>query len=238
MKNNKISLLLLALILLFGLNACRHRCIKGSGNQKTDNRKVEAFKKISVSGAYKVVLKQDSSYALQITADNNLIPYIKTEVSGGLLHIYNKKSLCSSGQMVINVGVGHLEEIKSSGGVEITGDGKLTTGDLRLDLSGAAKLTLNLNAAHVTTEGSGAVELNLSGQATSHDIDLTGSGDIKALDFIVSDCSIQTSGVGHLEVNVLKSLNINSTGASEVRYKGNPSLTQTKAGVSSVEKIN
>ena len=140
--------------------------------------------------------------------------------------------------MVINVGVGRLEEIKSSGGVEVTGDGKLTTGDLRLDLSGAAKLTLNLNAAHVTTEGSGAVELNLSGQATSHDIDLTGSGDIKAVDFIVSDCNIQTSGVGHLEVNVLKTLNINSAGASEVKYKGNPSITQTKAGVSSVEKIN
>ena len=239
MKNYKyLPLLLVSLGIIFSLTSCRHHCTKGSGVQKTEKRKVEAFQKISISGAYKVVLKQDSSFALQVTADDNLLPLIKTEVSGGRLHIYNKKAICSSRQMVVTVGVGRLEEIKSSGGIEVSGDGKLTTGDIRLNLAGATKLTLNLTAGNVITEGSGATELNLTGQATSHSIDLSGSGNVKAVNFIVGDCSIQTSGVGHVEVNVLKTLNINSSGASEIKYKGNPSVTQTKAGLSSVEKIN
>ncbi len=125
--------------------------------------------------------------------------------------------------MTINIGVRNLEEVKASGGVEVESDGKITAHDLHFKLSGATKVTMDLTAANVTTRGSGETELNLKGQATSHDIDLSGSGTVNALDFVVGSCNIQTSGVGHSEVNVLNSLSVHSSGASEVKYRGNPS---------------
>jgi len=98
---------------------------------------------------------------------------------------------------------------------------------------------MDLNAANVSTSGSGVTELNLKGQATSHDIDLSGSGHVYALDFVVGACDIQTSGVGHSEVNVLNKLSVHSSGASEVKYRGNPSsVTNDKSGASSIEKVN
>ncbi|GAC1313841.1 MAG: hypothetical protein NVSMB24_37670 [Mucilaginibacter sp.] len=239
MKTKHFSLaILLAGIALLGLSSCMFNCVHGSGSQTSENRKVSDFSRIDISGGFKVILKQDSSLSVKVTADDNLMKYIKTTVNGSKLRIYTRRSICNSGQMTVYVGVRHLEEVKASGGIEVESDGKITTQDLHLRLSGATKITMDLNAANVTTDGSGATELNLKGQASSHNIDLSGSGKVNALDFIVGNCEIQTAGVGHSEVNVLHSLSIHSTGASEVKYRGNPSITSDKVGASSVEKIN
>jgi len=239
MKKIHLALVIIAAVTLSGLPACRFNCVHGSGHMVSDDRKVSDFSKISISGDYKVVLKQDSSMSLKITADDNLLKYIKTEVNGGRLHIYSKRNLCNNGQMTINIGIRNLEELKASGAVEVESDGNIHTQDLHFKLSGATKITMDLNAANVTTSSSGATELNLKGQATSHDIDLSGVGHVYAFDFVVGSCDIQTSGAGHCEVNVLNSLSVHSSGASEVRYRGNPSnVTNDKSGASSVEKVN
>jgi hypothetical protein len=232
-------LVLLASVLLSVLSSCRFSCLRGSGKQTSETRKVSDFTSIDISGGYRIVLKQDSSLSLKITADDNLLKYIKTDVSGDRLLIYTRRNICNTGEMTINIGIRNLDEVKASGGVEVESDGKITTHDLHFKLSGATKVTMDLTAANVTTRGSGATELNLKGQATSHDINLSGSGTVNALDFVVGSCNIQTSGIGHSEVNVLNSLSVHSSGASEVKYRGNPSnVTNDKSGASSIEKIN
>jgi len=230
--------ILLSGAVLCGLSSCFMNCVHGSGNETTENRTVSDFTSIDISGGFKVILKQDSSLALKITADDNLLKYIKTTVNGGRLHIYTRRSVCNNGEMTINIGIRHLEELKASGGIEVEGDGRITTQDMHFRLAGATKITMDINAANVTTSGSGSTELNLKGQASSHDIDLSGSGKVNALDFVVGNCEIHTTGVGESNVNVLHSLNIHSTGASDVKYRGNPSITDDKTGASSVEKVN
>jgi hypothetical protein len=221
-----------------GLSACHFRCVHGSGNMVSQDRKVGDFTRISIAGGYKVTLKQDSTYGIRITGDDNLLKYIKTELQGDKLKIYSKKNFCSRGPMLITIGIGNLSELKASGGIEIDSDGQIKANDIAFDLSGATKIRIDLNAANVTTSGSGATELNLKGQATSHNIELSGSGHVNALDFVVGNCEIETSGVGESKVNVLHTLSIHSSGASSVKYKGNPTITNDKSGVSSVEKID
>jgi len=238
MKKIYLALLIIAGISLCGLSSCMLNCVHGSGHQISETRNVREFSKISISGGYNVTLKQDSSFSIKINADDNLLKYIKTEVDGNRLRIYSKKSFCNAGELTISIGVKNLEEVKASGGIEVASDGKINTRDIAFKLSGATKITMDLNADHVTTSGSGSTELNLKGQASSHDIDLSGSGTVNALDFVVGDCDIQTSGVGESNVNVLHSLSVHSSGASSVKYKGNPTVTNDKSGASSVEKIN
>ncbi|HEY8782672.1 MAG TPA: head GIN domain-containing protein [Mucilaginibacter sp.] len=238
----KIYLALWAIIAgvaLGGLSSCMLNCVHGSGHVVSEERKVGDFSRISISGGYKVILKQDSSMSLKITGDDNLLKYIKTEADGDRLRIYNKRNLCNNGEMTINIGIRNLDELKASGAVEVESDGKIHTQDLRFKLSGATKITMDLNAANVATTGSGATELNLKGQATSHNINISGVGHVYAFDFVVGSCEIETSGAGHCDVNVLNSLHVHSSGASEVRYRGNPSsVTNEKSGASSVEKVN
>jgi hypothetical protein len=230
---------LLAGIILSGFSSCMLNCVHGSGNVKTENRKVGDFSRISISGEYKVVLKQDSSLVVTITADDNLLKYIKTTVSGDKLRIYNKRNFCSSGQLTVNIGVRNLEELGTSGIVQVASDGKMNTKDMRFRLSGTSKIDMDLNAANLVTSGSGSSELDLRGQATSHDIDLSGDGKVHAFDFVVGSCEIQSSGVGYSEVDVLNSLDVHSSGASEVKYRGNPShVANDNSGASSVVKVN
>lgn len=221
------------------VSSCRFRCVHGSGHQASKTRNVAAFTKLDVSGGFNLVLKQDSSTKLTITADDNLLKYVKTNVENGVLHISTKKNMCSSGSMTVHVGIRELEEIKGSGALEVTAEGKIVTKDVAFRTSGASKITLDLDAANVTTETSGAGELYLTGQASSHHIEISGVGKVHAFDFVVGNYYISTSGAGECQINVLHSLEIHSSGASEVKYKGNPTnVTNDKSGASSVEKVD
>lgn len=220
-------------------NSCRFNCVKGSGNMVTDNRTAEPFTQIDISGGYNVVLKQDSSYSLSITADDNLMKYIETDVSGGKLHIHSKSNLCSHKSLEIVIGVANLEELKASGAVDLSAQGKLNVKDLNLSFSGAAKVNLDLNAENVTTKGSGATELMLSGQASRHMVKLTGSGKINALDFVVGTYDLETTGAAECKINVLNELNVHTTGAADVQYRGNPAHVNThKTGAADIKKID
>lgn len=229
----------MAFALLCTFSSCMNNCIKGSGNQNTENRKFGDFSRIEIQGAYTVNLKQDSSMGVSITGDDNLLKYIRTGVSGGKLHIYSKKNFCSKGAIVINIGIGKLESLSADGAVELKADGKINTDDLKLSLSGANKITLDVNATNFSAEGSGANELFLSGQAAAAKVEYTGSGKLHAFDFVVGDYNLKTTGASHCEINVLKTLQVHTMGAAEVKYKGNPENIQNeKSGASKLTKVD
>ncbi len=196
---------------------------------------------IDISGDFKVNIKQDStaSPSLTIDADDNLLKYIKTSVSSGKLRIYIRKNICNSGRMTVNVNMRNITDVAASGAVEINSVGKILTKDIHFNLTGATKLTMDLNAANVHTEGSGATKINLTGQASSHHVELTGAGRVNAFDFVVGDYNIENSGASKCQINVLNSLNVHTSGASKIQYRGNPkTINNDKSGASSIEKVD
>ena len=240
MKNTYLTLILfIGLSSITGLSSCRMSCVHGSGNKTTETRKVSGFTKIKVEGGYVVNLKQDSSGTMTINADDNLMQYIRSNTDGDVLHISSKKNFCTSGPVTITIGINKLDELKGSGAVEFVSDGKINTKDLNIDLTGASRITLDLNAANVITTGSGSTEINLKGQASSHKVNLTGSGKLSALDFVVGDYNIETTGASDCQINVLNNLIVKSTGASDVKYRGNPAnIKNDKTGASSITKVD
>jgi len=238
----RIHLTILGLIAIAGLgslSSCRMHCVRGSGNQITENRKVNGYTRIEVSDSFKVIIKQDSSSTLNITADDNIIKYIRTSVEGGRLHIYTKKNLCNSGEMVIKVPVRMLEGLKASDAAEIVADGKINAKDISLHLSDGGRITLDLNATHVNTHGSDASELTLTGQASSNDIELSDGAKMYAKDFISGTSSVKASDGSFGELNVLNTLNVSGSDGASIKYHGNPpSVNANKSDGASVEKVN
>jgi len=233
------AILGVAALSLSVLSSCRFGCVRGSGHQITENHKVSDFTGLDISGGFKINLKQDSSLTVSVTADDNLMKYIHINSEGDKLRIYSKKTVCGSGETILNIGVKNLEAIKTSGGINLVTDGKLNTKDLHLELSGASRVDMDLNAANLFTEGSGSTDITLRGQATSHKIEFAGSGKVKAGDFVVGSYDIETTGASDCTINVLKDLNVNTTGAADIKYRGNPTNVNTsKTGAASVTKIN
>ena len=196
----KISTILLALagvVSLFALSSCVLNCKRGSGKLITETRSTGSFSRLDISGSYRVVVRQDSSAKLTVTADDNLLQYIKTEVVGDKLKIYSSRSICTSGQSTVYVSVKDLTEMETSGATSVFSDGKLTVHDIEFRTSGATKLNLNLNADNVKTVSSGLTDIYLEGQAQSHKVETSGSSTLNALSFVVGKYQIESSGLSH-----------------------------------------
>jgi hypothetical protein len=239
MKNRIV--LLLVMVTAAGLSilaSCHIGCIKGSGNSVEEKRNIAGFTKIDISGGFKITLKQDSTNSVTVNADDNLVKYIRTEVSGNKLRIYTRKNFCLEAPIVISVGINKLEEIKGAGAIELNADERLNVRNLKLDFSGASKINLDVSAADISTTVKGATTIVLKGQAASHLIKASGVAKVHAFDFIVGKYEIKTSGSGNCQINVLKSLKVNTSGVSNIEYRGNPSEVETKkSGSSTIQKV-
>ncbi|NEU07931.1 DUF2807 domain-containing protein [Flavihumibacter sp. R14] len=236
----KISVLSISLIAagLFFSGCNRFGCIEGSGRQISSNRNVEPFTFIETGGSVKLVLKQGPQ-SLKIVADDNIMEKIRTRVHGNTLTIDMDGNFCNSGPIVVYLSSKGYEGIDASGAVEIVSDGKLQVNDFEMELSGSSKVDIDLNAANVRTSSSGSSEIAIKGQASTHEVDLSGSAAIKALDFVVGKYRIESSGASESKINVLNELSVKSSGSSDVEYRGNPSKVHSDdSGASSLRKIN
>jgi len=214
-------------------------CVKGSGNPDTQKRKVADFTKIDIAGSYRINLKQDSTLSLTVTGDDNLLKYVETNVSDDKLFIKSDKEMCPNNQMTITIGVHNLKEIVSQGALELYTNGTLNVQDLKLDLSGATRAIMDIDAANLTMFMNGDGEVMLKGQATTNTVDFKGSEKLNAFGFVVSDYEIESSGNTDCEINVLHSLDLHTNGVSVVKYKGAPvRLVNSKSGSSTLERVN
>ncbi|MGI4804152.1 MAG: head GIN domain-containing protein [Janthinobacterium lividum] len=230
-------LFLSALISISLIVGCKSSCEKGSGKIASEDRKLESFTKITTSGNFKIVLKQGPA-AIKVSADDNLLKIIETNVSSDELKISTKNEICGEKTLEVDITNPDFQAVKSSGTLDLSSDGKLNVKDFDMELAGVAKVNLDLTAANVKTLANGSAEINLKGQATANNVTMNGSANLNALDFIVANYKIETRGDAHCKVNVLSQLSVNVSGAGDVQYKGNPAkINNENAGSMSLKKV-
>ncbi len=222
------------------LAGCSSGCIEDSGHHIAKGLTVKPFDEIDVSGAIKLVLKQDSTYVIKIEADSNLMGYIKADVSGSELTLSMKKGrFCGTDSIVIYAGIGELKKLSATGAVGIRSEGAINAKNISLDLAGASNASLTLNAANLITTIDGVGKLKLSGQAGTHKLTTTGSAEVDAFGFTSGVYDIHITGTGKANINVLNELKVKTEGSSEIYYKGSPSsVYEKKTGAAKLEKVN
>lgn len=234
----KLQLIVLAIPVL--LAGCTAKCIEDSGVQITKVQELKSYDKIKVSGTIKLILTQDSTYNVKIHADSNVVPLIRSRVSGSELELkLENGKYCGTDSVVIYAGIGELKELETSGMVRVFGEGPIYAKDLKLDLQGSADVKLNINASKLTSKISGIGKLSLSGQTGEHDLKISGTGKVDAFDFVAGIYDINIDGTGKANINVLNDLKVKTSGASEIYYKGNPkNVNEKKSGATKLEKVN
>lgn len=232
----KLTLLILTAFSFIFCACGNNRCIQAEGDIKQEQRNIEDFSKLELSGAFKVLISQDSFSIMKINAPENVISQVKSRVSGKTLKIEMENDVCDVGIIEIRLSSKTWESIRSSGSSEIYSTNLINAENLDVSLSGASKVSLNLAASRLKTRASGSSEINYTGQCSQHIVDISGSNQINAFDFIVSDYKIETSGASKININVLKVLEVKSSGASEILYKGTPkNISNNQDGSSSLQ---
>lgn len=232
------SFLIIVALLSTAITACNYACKSGSGKQVSENRSIGDFTKVELGGNFKLMIRQDSVTSMTVKADDNIIKDIKTRVSGDVLEIELDGNFCDIGDIIIELSSKQWEGIDASGSTQIISENQINTEDFELNLSGSSKVELNLVAGILKTNSSGNSIINLKGQARRHDANLSGSTELNAFDFTVSDYRIESSGSSNCAINVLSNLEVKTSGASKILYKGTPkNISNDKSGTSVLEQV-
>ena len=261
MKNLLFAILLLA---GFALNAQEKTAIVYDENAQV--RKVPSFTAISVSSAIDLYLTQSNKNEVAVSATNDEIrDHIITEVVGGTLIIrlgdkgtwfswrkwgnYKTKAyvsikdidaLTASGASTVHL-INTIESpkmrIKLSGASDFKGN--IKAGVLMYQLTGASDYKGEITANSIDIDGSGASNIELTGSVDDLAVEVSGASDAKLYNLTAKGAILRASGASNIGVTVTEILRANSTGASDINYKGNPNVKESNtSGASNIRRRN
>jgi len=236
--------LLAAALLACGLTACGFDIgsfagIQGSGNVKSESRDVHDFDRVELAGIGTLTIRQGTTEALTIQAEDNLLPHIGSVVQGGTLTLapLPNTNLRATKPITYDLTVKQLKGIDVSGAGDATASG-LTADQLDLSVSGSGSLDASrITPSVLTVNLSGSGSMNASGQASRQTVRISGSGKYVASDLSSQQAAVDVSGSGSARVNVTESLTATVSGSGEVTYSGSPRVVQNVSGSGSVRRV-
>jgi hypothetical protein len=189
--------------------------VKGSGNSATEVRDLKGFQAVDVGGVFQVEITAQKDFAVEIEADDNLMGLIRTEIRDGVLHIETEKKISTRNPIRVRISAPDID---------------------RLDVSGAAKVTVdNLKNSSITVGSSGASRILLGGESSKLNIDVSGATKVDAENLRAGSATVEASGACRVSVNVTEEIMANASGASKITYTGSPkNIIERASGASSV----
>ena len=115
-------------------------------------------------------------------------------------------------------------------------DGTIKTSEFRLDVSGGSDFKGAIETENLRVNQSGGSDIHISGKATTLSVDASGGSDFNGYGLITEICDLEASGGSDIEVTANKELSAQATGASDIHYKGKPTVKQAKASGASEVK--
>ncbi|MEX0698469.1 MAG: head GIN domain-containing protein [Acidimicrobiia bacterium] len=212
--------------------------VTGSGDVITIDVPIEGVSRLLVSHSFEVNVAVGEQPSLTLRVDDNLEANLSVGLDGDTLRIgLEPRTGVSNATLEADLTVTSLEAIEGSGAVDIH-LAILTGSDFDLQLSGASELDGTLEFGSMTGEISGASNLSLSGQVGTVDIGASGASDLALLELEVDDLRIRLSGASDAEITVNDSIEASLSGASSLRYRGDPEVnTLDVSGASSIGKV-
>jgi hypothetical protein len=116
-------------------------------------------------------------------------------------------------------------------------DGFRSTRLVEIDVSGASQLRGRIEAGDGRVKASGASQVDLSGSANNVTVEASGASQLHLSGLEVNDADVEASGASSVSIDCSGRLDVRASGASRVRYRGNPSMGKIDtSGASSVAR--
>ena len=210
------------LIILVGLSfltSCEKDDHVNVGSQKltSELREVVEFTKLKSTGVFEVAITQGTGQSVEITADDNIIGRVRTNVVNGELRLELSDGNYENITLKARITVEQLEGIDNSG-----------VGNI---------IAQNVNSNDFSISNSGDADILVSGVSNNLNCFNEGAGDVKGFNFLVNNADLEVRGSGSIEINCTDMLDVEITGSGDVLYKGNPSVRTSIRGSGEVKKV-
>jgi hypothetical protein len=217
------------------------RAFNGSGTVVTEPREVSGFSAIDLQGTGALRITQGTAETMAVRTDDNILPLITTEVRDGTLRIAIDTSEHRHGidptELTYDVAVASLRALSVSGAARIEGT-SLATADLRLEVNGAAHVSLeDLHATSLHVASAGGSDFVVTGTADAQEVVIDGAADYRARELASRTATVRINGAGHATLRISESLDAEIVEAGTVEYVGQPTVVQHVTGVGVVRQI-
>jgi len=228
------------------------KTVRGSGHVLAEDRAVSDLSGVELATIGRLYVEVGEREALRIEAEDNLLPYIETEVRDGTLTIKPRRGidLRTTHPVRYYLSVTDLDRIvaSSSGNVTVadaqldrlsvtlSSSGDLEVGDLECDtltvhLTGSGDATMGRLYATtliVQASSSGAMAV-AGGEVERQEITISGSGDYTALKLKSADAEVTLSSSGNAAIQVYERLRADLTSSGNLGYAGTPTVDVRKS---------
>jgi hypothetical protein len=212
--------------------------VVGSGRVITETRPVSGVSAVSLGGVGELTIVQGEPESLEIEAEDNIMPHIRTETNAGILDIGEKGGVEPKKPIRFKLTVSRLTKVYSSGAGSVRADKFSSPGllDLRVNGAGAVEFSqLECASVKVVLAGAGAVKLQ--GHTRNQDVEISGAANYLAGDLRTQYTKLAISGAGNARVWAMSELDVSISGMGKVDYYGNPTIKQEIAGVGSLHSL-
>jgi hypothetical protein len=245
MKTFRILSLLLPLAASIVLSSCFINItgsgISGNGNVITQPRTVSgSFSQVTntTSADVEIVCKQTPG--VEITADENIIQYIRTEVIGSTLRIYTEPntSFFNVRRLQVRVNAEMINRIENTGSGDISALNIETT-RLSTLMTGSGDVRTDARTTTTEVNVSGSGDYRGTGTAQTVTLQTTGSGSIDTRSIAAQQATATTTGSGDIRVFASQRLDATVSGSGDIVYYGNPAtINRNRSGSGSISPGN
>lgn len=194
------------------------------------------FDRLEMGDALNITVEEGNFFEVSVRGDRRNVNDLLVSKEGSTLVIRYDANRNRRHDTYVTIKMPLLLSANFSGASDSRVSGFHDLNTLDLYLSGASVCQLDVDADDVDVVVSGASYLNVRGNGEQLKAQLSGASVLKAFNFPVSEAAIYASGASDGNVTVSGKLNAVASGASEIRYRGNPVVTSHVSGSSSVRR--
>lgn len=220
MKKSLIGILSIVIILSSSFPTMAQ--VRGKGEITKKSYNLESFDALDIGGARTVFLSNSNEYTVVVETHQNLQELVDLQITNGTLKFAFTKKVTNYDELNYYVTAPAYKKIAASGASDVSSLETLSGDDLKLVISGASDVKLDINYKNIITNVSGASDLTLSGKAVSSVVNSSGASDFHGKKLETTTSVVKASGASYCFVNATTSLNYDLSGASEVKYIGTP----------------
>jgi hypothetical protein len=238
----KISLIVLAIVVLGTSCVWDDQKVKGNGHVTTQSKPIGDINGVELHSSFDVILTEGSPSTVKIEAEENLIQYIDLQVENGILNIRTQDNvwLRTKKPVKIYVTAPAFNRIRNTGSGDITSDTRISNDTkLLINGTGSGDIKLDVDAPEVDVKNTGSGNVKLAGETQKFSGNVTGSGDIRAMDLMAEEANATVTGSGDIDVYSSVKVNANITGSGDIRYKGGAQVvSSSKSGSGDLRKVD
>ncbi|MDQ2864294.1 MAG: DUF2807 domain-containing protein [Bacteroidota bacterium] len=228
-------------LLYFFLGSCNvinNGGVNGNGNIRNEKRNVGNFTGVKTSGSIDVEITNGDSYSVSAEDDDNILPYIVTEVNNGILNVHYKDGTSiNNDHAKVYVVAPSLDKLISAGSADIASQDIIKSSqEIKIDVSGSGDVKAGVDAPRVSVSVSGSGNVTLNGRTKDFNCDGSGTGDLNCGSLESENTTVTVSGTGNAHVYASVHLSATSNGTGDILYRGNPPNPEIHtSGTGSVE---